>query len=702
MAPTLRVAADIGGTFTDVALIRDDGSLATRKVASTPQDYALGVVRGILEIVEGEGLPPDRIGEVMHACTVATNAILERKGARTALITTEGFRDVLEMRRIRVPRLYDPLYEKPPALSPRKWRFEVRERMDFRGTVVIPLDEEGVLATIAAIREAEIEAVAVCLLHSYANPDHERRVGDLLSRHLPGVFVSLSVDVLPEIREYERTSTTVINSFVGPPVRAYLASLRARLAAAGLPSDVLMMQSSGGIVEARTVAKRPAQIVECGPAAGVIGARAVMHGAGFTDAIAFDMGGTTAKASLVEGGELTRAEDYEVGGGLSSSSKLAQGGGYALKLPVIDISEVGAGGGSIVWRDRVGALKVGPQSAGAMPGPACYGIGGSEPTVTDANMVLGYLNPVALAGGAVPVDPSLSRRALARVVADPMGIGLEEAAFGVHELVTTVMMRAVKSVTTFRGRDPRDFAMVAFGGNGGIHSVLLARMLGVATVIVPPGAGVLSALGLLCADHKASASAAVLQPLDTIDSGRLAELCNLLVARTAADLSRPADSVQTSFAADLRYRGQAFELTVPMPAARNLTASAAQALRRAFDAAHQKAYGYALAETPVDIVNLRVATRLPNSGGGQTVWQPRSPRPESRRLVHFGPRWGWVETAILDRGHLTTSDRAGPLVIEEYEGTTIVPPDCRVRLDRSHNIILTLPRSLGIAGQEAA
>ncbi|MEM6744823.1 MAG: hydantoinase/oxoprolinase family protein, partial [Pseudomonadota bacterium] len=434
--PGLRVAADIGGTFTDVALIRGDGTVATRKVASTPEDYARGVAEGILELVEVEALSPEEIGEVMHACTVATNAILERKGAKTALISTEGFRDVLEMRRIRVPRLYEPLYVKPPALVPRKRRFEVVERLDFRGEVLTPLDEASVARAVEAVRASGAEAVAVCLLHSYANPAHERRIGEVLAAELPGVYVSLSVDVLPEIREYERTSTTVINSFVGPPVKGYLDSLRARLGEAGLPRDFFVMHSAGGIVDGRTVVEKPAQIVECGPAAGVIGARAVMLEAGFRDAISFDMGGTTAKASLIEGGRVARADDYEVGGGISLSSKLAKGGGYALKLPVIDISEVGAGGGSIVWRDRAGALKVGPKSAGARPGPACYGMGGEAPTVTDANMVLGYLNPEALAGGAVTVDSELSREALRRVVAGPMGIELDEAAHGVHELVT--------------------------------------------------------------------------------------------------------------------------------------------------------------------------------------------------------------------------------------------------------------------------
>ncbi|MDO6458797.1 hydantoinase/oxoprolinase family protein [Celeribacter halophilus] len=702
MTDKLRIAADIGGTFTDVALIRADRTIATRKVSSTPEDYARGVAEGILELVEVEGLKPDEIGEVMHACTVATNAILEGKGARTALITTEGFRDVLEMRRIRVPRLYDPLYEKPPALSPRKWRFEVEERLDHKGNVLTPLDEASVLKAIEKIKAANVEAVAVCLLHSYANSEHELRIGELLKEHLPDVFISLSVDVLPEIREYERTSTSVINSFVGPPVKNYLESLRDRLAAAGLPSKFFMMHSAGGIVDSRTVIAKPAQIVECGPAAGVIGARAVMLEAGFTDAIAFDMGGTTAKASLIEGGQLMRADDYEVGGGISLSSKLAKGGGYALKLPVIDISEVGAGGGSIVWRDRAGALKVGPQSAGARPGPACYGIGGTEPTVTDANMVLGFLNPEALAGGAVPVNPELSREALSRVVADPMGIELDRAAFGVHELVSTVMTRAVKSVTTFRGRDPRDFSMIAFGGNGGIHSVSLARSLGVSTVIVPPGAGVLSALGLLYADIETSASMALLKQIDNVDPAVVSKGFADLATRVSNELARSLNEVELIYEADFRYRGQAFELTLPFEQGLSLTEQNALQTRVAFDEAHEKTYGYRLAGTAVEIVSLRATARVRKGAGSLPEYRSRKPAPERIRSVYFGPDWGRVETAVIDRAALLSGPRSGPAIIEEYEGTTIVPPDCSAQIDAKGNIIVTLPVSATTKTLEAA
>lgn len=687
----LRIAADIGGTFTDVALIRINNTVATRKVASTPADYAQGVVQGIVELMAVEGLEPKSIGEVLHACTVATNVILEGKGAKTALITTAGFRDVLEMRRIRVPRLYEPLYEKPPALAPRRWRFEVAERMDHTGQVITPLDEKSVNETIERIVAADVDAVAICLLHSYANPAHERRIGEMVRERLPEAFVSLSVDVLPEIREYERTSTTVINSYVGPPVKNYLMSLRERLNAAGLPPEFFMMHSAGGIVDARTVLAKPAQIVECGPAAGVIAARAVVLESGFRDVISFDMGGTTAKAALIEKGELIKSDDYEIGGGISLSSKLAKGGGYALKLPVIDISEVGAGGGSIVWKDRAGGLKVGPQSAGANPGPACYGLGGVEPTVTDANMVLGYLNPVALAGGAVPVDPDLSRKALTEVVAEPLGLDLDRAAYGVHELVSTIMTRAVKSVTTYRGRDPREFAMVAFGGNGGVHSVSLARALGVTDVVVPPFAGVLSALGLLTAQVETGTSIAFLRAVADIDMKELMSAYAELAEKAINELGQTQTNVREVRAADLRYQGQAFELTLPVDEATLDQEKFADEMRAQFDASHERMYGYRLEATPIEIVTLRVTVQLDTEPKTMPSYQAQSDPNETQRSVYFGPDWGRVDTPIIDRANLSESSRQGPLVIEEYEGTTIVPPDCAVCLDLKGNILITVP-----------
>ena len=503
MSAGLRIAADVGGTFTDIAMLTATGELSTCKVPSTPADYSRAILAGISSLLPGGA---DGSHEVLHASTVATNAILEGKGACTALVTTAGFRDVLELRRIRVPRLYEPLYEKPRPLVPRRRRFELEERLDARGEVITPLDEEALTQLGRNLAASPVEAVAICFLHSYINPVHEQRVAQVLRAMLPQAFVSVSCEVLPEIREYERTSTTVVNAYVGPVVSRYLKSLRNRLREHGLTGPLRMMQSSGGILDIEQVIERPATVVESGPAAGIVGAARLAATGGLSNLITFDMGGTTAKASLIEEGNLVTTDEYEVGGGISLSSQLAKGGGYALKLPVIDVSEVGAGGGSIVRIDAGGGLKVGPESAGAEPGPACYAKGGNHATVTDASVALGYLNGESLAGGSVPIRGDLALAAVARV-ADAIGADVIETAFGIFRLANASMMRAVKSVSTYRGRDPRAFALFAFGGNGGIHAAALAAELGMQQIIVPPAAGVFSAVGLLCADRESVRSA---------------------------------------------------------------------------------------------------------------------------------------------------------------------------------------------------
>src|SRR5882724_6364056 len=559
MGGRLRVAADVGGTFTDIACLSEDGELSTCKIPSTPQDYARAVIEGIQTLTRNLG--SDDLEEVLHASTVATNAILEGKGAKTALVTTEGFRDVLELRRIRVPRLYEPLYEKPAPLAPRRLRYEIKERLDGRGGVVEPLDETQVRALAVVLRDAGVEAIAISLLHAYANPVHEQRIAELLRAALPGCFISVSSEVLPEIREYERTSTTVVNAYIGPVMSRYLHSLRERLKANGVRGRLLMMQSSGGTMDVSQVLARPATVVESGPAAGVVGAAHLGARAGYENLITFDMGGTTAKASLIEAGQVLATDEYEVGGGISLSSRLAKGGGYALKLPVIDVSEVGAGGGSIVRIDAGGALKVGPDSAGAVPGPVCYAKGGTEPTITDASVVLGYLNPQALAGGTVPIQRDLSRVALEKI---SLKMNLLEAAHGIHRLANSTMMRAVKAVSTYRGRDPRDFTLFAFGGNGGVHAAALAFELQMRRVIVPPAAGVFSAVGLLCADLETVRSAAFLRPLNAESMVEASRHYLALEQQAIAELGVN-EGVTVRWRAELRYAGQGFELSVDLP-----------------------------------------------------------------------------------------------------------------------------------------
>ncbi len=688
-----RIAADIGGTFTDIACLSPDGVLSTYKIPSTPDDFSRAVAEGILAVAARLGIAPAAFSEVLHASTVATNAILEGKGAVTALVTTEGFRDVLELRRIRVPRLYEPLYAKPAPLVPRRRRHEVSERIGPKGEILKTLDITAMTALAAMLARSDVEAVAICFLHSYINPEHERAAAAILRDALPGRFISVSSDVLPEIREYERTSTTVVNAYIGPVVARYLRALRERLGQCGVGGRLLMMQSSGGALDVERVIAKPAQIVESGPAAGVIGAAYLGARAFYPDIITFDMGGTTAKASLIENGRVVTTDEYEVGGGISLSSKLAKGGGYALKLPVIDVAEVGAGGGSIVWVDPGGALKVGPRSAGAVPGPACHGAGGEDATVTDANVVLGFLNQTALAGGAVPIDADLARAALSKVAAT-LKCGVLDAAHGVHRLANATMMRAVKAVSTYRGRDPRDFTLFAFGGNGGVHAAALARELQIRRVVVPLGAGVFSAVGLLFANIEVTRSIAFPRALDDVAPAKIDARFRDIEADVLAELDGGAlvshEGATLRWRADLRYAGQGFELSVDV--ARGVeTADDMAAIRHAFEREHERGYGHLLDGRRIDLVTLRVIGSLPHGGPDRLApIPPGTEGPAAVRPVYFGPEQGLRDTPVIGRGGLGPMARHGPLVIEEYEGTTIVPPDATAMLDAHGNIVIDL------------
>ena len=694
MRRNLKLAADIGGTFTDITLMLEDGSIATEKVPSTPDDYSRGIINGMTSLLRSLDLSPADVGEVLHGCTVATNTILEARGARTGLITTRGFRDVLELRRIRVPRLYDPLYVKPEPLAPRELRLEVTERIAADGQVVVPLDEAEVNAAIEQLRQLGVEAIAVCCLHSYLNPVHELRIGELVRAALPDVFLTLSCEILPEIREYERTSTAVINSYIGPPVASYIQSLDASLKRYGVSGRLLVMQSTGGILDAESVIRMPARIVECGPAAGVIGAAFQAASSGYRDVITFDMGGTTAKAAMIEAGRVMRTDEYEVGGGISLSSRLVKGGGYALKLPVIDISEVGAGGGSRVWFDRAGALKVGPRSAGAAPGPACYGTGNDEPTVTDANVVLGYVNPRALAGGSVAIRQDLAEAALQRCVISRLEGDTRDAAWAVYVVAAANMMRAVKAVSTYRGRDPRDCVLLAFGGNGGVFAVELARQLQMRRVLIPPAAGVFSALGLSVAPIEFSQTKAFLQPVGQIDPQTLSTTLKSVEEQVAKVLGFPCTELRMRYSAAMRYIGQAFELQVPLPS-EAINADALANLSEAFEAEHQHTYGHRFSDGDgVEVVAIEVTGTFVGGNRIPTVVTVR-PRagpatPEAPRAAYFGPERGLHQVEVIDRAALTATARRGPFVIEEYDGTTVVPPDAAAFLDPAGNVVIDI------------
>jgi N-methylhydantoinase A len=685
----LRIGADIGGTFTDLVMLRSDGHYTVRKVSTTVDDFSRGIVEGLEDFLLTENLKTSLVSEIIHGTTVATNAILENKGVRTALITTKGFRDILEFRRLRFPDLFSLDYTPPKALALRRNRYEVKERMMHDGSIRDPLDEVSLETVLCELEKTQPEAIAICLLHSYANPVHERRVLEAVQNRFPDAYISASIDVLPEIREYERTSTTVINSYIGPIVDGYLKSMRSRLDQAGIPVPISIMQSNGGVMSYTAARRTPARIIESGPAAGVIEAHRLAERLGLRDVITFDMGGTTAKASLIENGEPSLTTEYEIGAGIQLSSRLVKGRGHALKLPVIDIAEVGAGGGSIVRIDSGGSLRVGPESAGAVPGPACYQQGGSEATVTDANVVLGYINPTSIAGGSVSVNAGAAYDALNQSASDQLGIETKDAAYGVYAVANTMMIRAIKSVTTYRGRDPRDFTLMAFGGSGPVHAAEMARSLGIKKIIVPASPGVFSTLGLLEALPEYGFSRTTIADPEIMGSQEIADRFTELESSSLERLREEdmGEDVSGSWSrtADLRYRGQAYELTV----AADITTDenlVSEIIER-FHQEHQRTYGRRASDEPVDLITIRSTFRMevdrviPHS---VNVSQDRQ-RP---REAYFGKEQGSIMTQVISREELTSTFRSGPLIIEEYDSTTLVPVGTEARVDELGNIIM--------------
>ena len=692
---TFRIGIDVGGTFTDLVFVGDRGALLTRKVPTTPDNYGRGIVSGISQLMDLHGIGAGRISAVIHATTVATNTILEGRGAKAGLITTQGFRDVLEFRRLRIPEMYTLTFKRPEPLVPRNLRFELGERMGADGAAVRPLDLTEV-DTIAERLIAEgVESVAVCLINSYANKAHEVAVAERLAEVMPGgTFVTYSADLLPEIREYERTSTTVINAYLGPVLQRYFTSLVNELKAIGIDAPVQVMKSDGGVMSVTQAALKPAYIVESGPSAGVIGAADLARSSGLPDLITLDMGGTTAKAAMVEGGMVAKTSDYEVGAGINLSSRLQMGGGHALKLPVIDISEIGAGGGSIIGFDGAGVLTVGPRSAGAAPGPVAYDAGGEDPTLTDAMIMLGYINPEYLVGGELKLNKPKAEAILREKVADRVGKSLNETAHGVFQVAAGTMVRAVKAVSTYRGRDPRDFTLFAMGGNGPVLATEIATTLEMKRVVIPLNPGVFSAYGLLRTpiQHELTQSFIGLlgdaggEGIDAV----FADLEARLLALMAEEGCDPA-TVEIERFADLRYYGQAHELTVPVESGAGGRSDQAQ-MREAFSAEHEATYGHRTDEAPVQSVNLRVIGTVALKDGAEVDLRAALAQPEAetrRREVYFGAEAGSFDTPILRRSDLGAAPRSGPMIVEEYDTTCVVPPDWAATLDPNGNIILT-------------
>lgn len=688
-----RIGIDIGGTFTDIVLLKSDGTLLVKKISSTPDDYGIAISQGVRNLLDENGIGPEDVHEVVHATTVATNAVLENKGAKTALVTTEGFRDVLEFRRVRVPDLYKLDYVKPKPLVPRRLRLEVRERLGAGGVVRVPLDEESVACVARRLKEENVEAVAVCLLHAYANSAHEVRVREIFEELLPSdLFVCYSHEVLPEIREYERTSTTVVNSFLGPVMRSYLSGLRERLADIGIGRSFHVMQSAGGRMSVDAAIAKPAYLVESGPAAGVIAATHIAKRAGLPSIITLDVGGTTAKTAIVEDGNPTRTSEYEVGAGINLSSKLVKGAGYAIKLPFIDVSEIGAGGGSHIQFDKGGLLKVGPESAASVPGPVCYDRGGEIATLTDAILALGYINPEALVGGDLVLNAEKSAKAIEEQVGQVLAAALPEAAHGVFTVAVANMVRAVKSVSTYRGRDPRDYALIAFGGNGPVLAAAIARELGIRRVLIPANPGVLSSYGLLVADNTHETVRSMTIPVEELDMCQLEREFKKLSGEAVEALAGEGfdrERITVRRLADLRYVGQAFELTVALHDDALLDRAALVAL---FHDEHYRTYAHKAAGEPVELVNVRVIAAVSVVLADLPRQTPPSDVPSETRYreAYFGPMFGAALTPVLCRADLTEEQRSGPLIVEEYDSTVVVPPEWVASMDTEGNLILAL------------
>jgi N-methylhydantoinase A len=668
-----RIGVDIGGTFTDIAAIDEaSGRIGIVKLLTTPGDFSGAVVEGLRRAIEREGIDAEQVALLAHATTVVTNALFEKKGARAGLVTTRGFRDILELRRSSRADLYDLFQDPPDVLVPRRWRFEITERIGAQGEVVSPLAENEVDGLVAAIRDAGLETIAVSLLFSFLNDAHERRLGELLRAALPKLRVYLSCEVLPEIREFERSSTVAVCAYVGPLLGAYLDRLQRAATELGLP-PLYVMGSSGGVFEIAEALRMPAMAIESGPAAGVVAARLAGEQLGLPNLISFDMGGTTAKASLIANGAVAVTAEYEVGGG--ASKRWLQGTGHPVRVPVIDLAEVSAGGGSIAWVDPGGALKVGPHSAGADPGPAAYGRGGAHPTVSDADIVLGYLDREALLGGELPIDAAAAEDAIARDIAGPLGLRTEEAAAKIVEIVNAQMAEALRIVSVERGHDPRDFALIAFGGAGPVHAAFLAEELGMPEVVVPPAPGAFSALGLVATDLKRDYSRTFYADLGTVEPERIAAAFDAMAGDGEAMLEaariRP-ERRAVLRSADVRYRRQAYELTVPV-ADGPVTRASLDTLATAFHDKHRQTYGHANPNEPVQLVNLRLTAlgRLPRL---ELKQRAAASRPLRERRVWFAET-GFVGCAVHWRdGMSADATLTGPAIVEAVDATIVVPP----------------------------
>ena len=675
------LGVDTGGTFTDfVALNADTGEIVTLKVPSVPEDPAQAVRAGLERLRDRHGVDPSRISRFVFGTTVATNAVLERKGARTALVATRGTRDVIEIQRLWRSHLFDLYIRKPPPLVPRRRRFEVEERIGARGEVVIPLSDEEVTRIAALISEGGFEAVAICGLFSFLNPAHEQRLRDAVVAADPDLPVSISSEVSPEFREYERATTTVMNAYVMPRIDRLARRLDMVVGEVGCAAPVRIMQSNGGLMSVAATRRHPVRTLLSGPAGGVAGAVGVAGAAGLHDVIAMDMGGTSLDICLVRGGETALSTEGRVGA-------------YPVQVPQVDVHTIGAGGGSIARVIR-GALKVGPDSAGADPGPACYGRGGVQPTSTDAAVVLGYIDPARFAGGEMPLDANAARRAVERHVGRPLEMDATEAALAIVRVQVAEMVIGIRAISVERGRDPRDFALLPFGGAGSLYAGLVAEELGIARLFVPIEPGVLSALGMLLTDVRYTEVVTRLMDTDTASAPAIEEIYGTLEHKLRRDLAgeaMDAGAIRFERSCDMRYRGQAYEINVPVPevAAGPLVA----AMTDAFHRLHRGLYGQAAEGDPVEFVNYRATgigvIRKPELRPRDDPARPAAPRGTRRACF---PRVGWFETPVFERRNLAPgSELSGPALIEGPGATVVLFPGHRLEVDRLGNMTVRVP-----------
>lgn len=684
-----RIGVDIGGTFTDLVLIRGDGSIFHRKVSSTPAAPEQAVLQGVREIMEDAAVTPEAVSEIVHGTTVGSNTLLQKVGAPTGLITSKGFRDVLEIGRLRTPGMFDLQWEKPQPLVPRRHRMEVTERIAADGTVLTPLDEAEVIAAADELVGQGITSLAVCFLNSYRNPMHEERAEEILRASHPKLRITTSVSVLPEAKEYERTSTTVVNAYVRPVLEQYLGALESGLGAIGVKARLLVCNSNGALASSETARTKPVFFISSGRAAGAAGGARLGEAIGLRNMVVFDMGGTTASAALVQEGELSRVSEYEFRAGISTPSRFIKAGGYMMSVPSVDVAEVGSGAGSIAHIDEGGLMRVGPISAGADPGPVCYGMGGTRPTVTDANLVLGYL-PASLAGGSRALSVDKARKAVDDHLGKRSGLVTEAAARGVREVVNANMARAIRAVTVERGVDPRHFTLVAIGGSGPAHAADIARLLSMPRILVPASPGVFTAMGMLAGDVERYFIRAFPGNLDDLDRQEAAALLAALrdEARTALLAEGVAsDDIGLLPELNMRFRGQ--ELFLPVGF--DETADTDD-LRERFIAAYQAIYSYAPSDV-IETVSIRLTGRGQRPGKldftRHAAGDGAQHASRTQRDVFFGEPHGWLTTPVYDRTAMPPCIE-GPAIVEAIDSTLAIPPGTVAEIDPHGNILMTV------------